>query len=131
MENVKEKYFYLCMNGICANRESIGSEEINIDILYKTCPKCGRTILKNRSLCDCGYDFILKCAPNFGSKSRKTLQKEINEEFKRLDINTDQNNFGWKICPVCGKRNHPHFKRCYACQFDFENDELPKTIEFN
>ena len=41
MENVKEKYFYLCMNGICANRESIKSEEINIDILYKTCPVCG------------------------------------------------------------------------------------------
>ena len=41
MENVKERYFYLCMNGICANRESIKSEEINIDILYKTCPVCG------------------------------------------------------------------------------------------
>lgn len=97
---------------------------------YKTCPKCGRTILKNRSLCDCGYDFILKCAPNFGSKSRKKLQKEISEEFKKLDINTDQNNLGWKVCPVCGKRNPPHLTRCRACQFHFEKDELPKTIEF-
>ena len=41
MENVKEKYFYLCMNGICANRESIKSDEINIDILNRTCPDCG------------------------------------------------------------------------------------------
>ena len=45
MENVKEKYFYLCMNGICVNRESIESEEINIDILYKTCPRCGDMML--------------------------------------------------------------------------------------
>ena len=45
MENVKEKYFYLCMNGICANRESIESDEINIDILYKTCPRCGDMML--------------------------------------------------------------------------------------
>ena len=41
MENVKARYFYLCMNGICANRESIESEDVNIDILYKTCHVCG------------------------------------------------------------------------------------------
>ena len=41
MENVERRYFYVCMNGICANRESIKSDEINIDILYKTCPRCG------------------------------------------------------------------------------------------
>ena len=45
MENVKEKYFYVCMNGICANRESIESEDVNIDILYKTCPVCGDMML--------------------------------------------------------------------------------------
>ena len=45
MENVKEKYFYVCMNGICANREYVKSEEINIDILYKTCPRCGDMML--------------------------------------------------------------------------------------
>ena len=45
MENVKEKYFYLCMNGICANREYVKSEDINIDILYKTCHVCGDMML--------------------------------------------------------------------------------------
>ena len=55
MENVKEKYFYLCMNGICANRESIESDEINIDILYKTCPKCG-DVMKLCEIDELEYD---------------------------------------------------------------------------
>ena len=45
MENVKARYFYVCMNGICANRERIESEDVNIDILYKTCPRCGDMML--------------------------------------------------------------------------------------
>ena len=67
---------------VCSGRlgpYSISNSKID-SYNYKTCPKCGRTILKNRSLCDCGYDFILNSAPNFGSKSRKKLQKEISDE---------------------------------------------------
>ena len=55
MENVKARYFYLCMNGICANRESIESDEINIDILYKTCPKCG-DVMKLCEIDELEYD---------------------------------------------------------------------------
>ena len=53
----------------------------------KRCPKCGRKILKNSSVCDCGYDFILEMVPKIKTRSRKELQKEIDAEFERLNIN--------------------------------------------
>ena len=53
----------------------------------KRCPKCGRKILKNGSVCDCGYDFILEMVPKIKTRSRKELQKEIDAEFERLNIN--------------------------------------------
>ena len=53
----------------------------------KICPKCGRKILKNSSVCDCGYDFILEMVPKIKTRSRKELQKEIDDEFRKLDIN--------------------------------------------
>ena len=43
------------MNVICANREYVKSEDINIDILYKTCPKCG-DVMKLCEIDELEYD---------------------------------------------------------------------------
>ena len=67
---------------------NVGSGRLNSESNFKNkiCPKCGRKILKNSSVCDCGYDFISNEVPKIHTKSRKELQKEIDAEFKKLDI---------------------------------------------
>jgi hypothetical protein len=88
------------------------------DIEEKICPICNATVLPDKKLCDCGYDFTVHRCPKCGKSIQKTdkfcpfcgLRASIP---KPECICGEELQVDFKICPHCG-RNTEEIKKLWG-----------------